>query len=64
MKNYTIKRNIFCASKSKIAQKIQPVRIIINGWNHLTEKIADIVENELSENVRNLTTYIKDTTDF
>ncbi|CAC5402835.1 unnamed protein product [Mytilus coruscus] len=29
-----------------------------------SEKIAEIVENELSENVRNLPTYIKDTTDF
>ncbi|CAC5385529.1 unnamed protein product [Mytilus coruscus] len=29
-----------------------------------SEKIAEIVENELSENVPNLPTYIKDTTDF
>ncbi|CAC5381979.1 unnamed protein product [Mytilus coruscus] len=39
-------------------------KAIINGQNHPTEKIAEIVENELSENVRSLPTYIKDTTDF
>ena len=45
-------------------KKNHPFRTIINGSNHATEKMAKVVEQELSENVRNLNTYIKDTTDF
>jgi translation initiation factor 2B subunit (eIF-2B alpha/beta/delta family) len=48
----------------KIHKKNHPFRTIINGSNHATEKMAKVVEQELSENVRNLNTYIKDTTDF
>jgi translation initiation factor 2B subunit (eIF-2B alpha/beta/delta family) len=45
-------------------KKNHPFRTIINGSNHATEKMAKVVEQELSENVRNLNTYIKDTTDI
>ncbi|CAC5426705.1 unnamed protein product [Mytilus coruscus] len=48
----------------KLQKKKHPLRTTINGRNHPTEKIAEIVENKLSENVRNLPTYIQDTTDF
>ena len=48
----------------KIHKKNHPFRTIINGSNHATETMAKVVEQELSENVRNLNTYIKDTTDF
>ena len=48
----------------KIHKKNHPFRTIINGSNHTTEKMAKVVEQELSENVRSLNTYIKDTTYF
>ena len=48
----------------KIYKKKHPFRTIINGSNHATQKMATVVEQKLSENVRNLNTYIKDTTDF
>jgi hypothetical protein len=48
----------------KIYKKNHPFITIINGSNHATEKMAKVVEKELSENVRNLNTYIKDTTYF
>jgi hypothetical protein len=48
----------------KIYKKNHPFRTIINDSNHATEKMAKVVEQKLSENVRNLNTYIKDTTDF
>ena len=48
----------------KLHKKNHSVRTIINGRNHPTEKIAEIVENELTEHVRNLPSFIKDTTDI
>jgi hypothetical protein len=48
----------------KMHKKNNPCRVIINGNKHSTENMAEIVENELAENVRNLNSYIKDTTDF
>ncbi|CAG2246908.1 unnamed protein product [Mytilus edulis] len=67
MKKYLLPKGT-CPGKvqanPKLHKQNHPVRTIINGRNHPTEKIAEIVENELSENVRNLPTYIKDTTDF
>ena len=48
----------------KIHKKNLPFRTIINDSNHATEKMAKVVEQELSENVRNLNIYIKDTTYF
>ncbi|XP_071153747.1 uncharacterized protein [Mytilus edulis] len=67
MKKYLLPKGT-CPGKvqanPKLHKRNHPVRTIINGRNHPTEKIAEIVENELSENVRNLPTYIKDTTDF
>ena len=48
----------------KIHKKNHPFRTIINGSNHATKKMAKVVEQELSENVLNLNTYIKDTTYF
>ena len=41
----------------KIYKKNHPFRTIINGSNHATEKMAKVVEQEVSENVRNLNTY-------
>jgi hypothetical protein len=46
----------------KIHKKNHLFRTIINGSNHATEKMTKVVEQELSENVRSLNTYIKDTT--
>ena len=48
----------------KMHKKNNPCRVIINGNKHSTENMTEIVENELAENVRNLNSYIKDTTDF
>jgi len=39
-----------------------PLRTIVNGRNHLTEKMAKIVENELRAHVTSLPSYIQDTT--
>jgi hypothetical protein len=38
----------------KMHKKNNPCRVIINGNKHSTENMAEIVENELAENVRNL----------
>ena len=38
-----------------------PLRTIVNGNNHVTENMAEVVEHELMENVCNLKSYIKDT---
>ena len=48
----------------KIHKKNHPLRTIVNGNNHATENMTEVVENELEENVKNFSTYIKDTTDF
>jgi len=40
------------------------LRTIVNGRNHSTEKMAEIVEDELREHVTSLPSYIRDTTDF
>jgi hypothetical protein len=37
-----------------------PLRTIVNGNNHATENMAEVVEHELMENVCNLKSYIKD----
>ena len=39
-------------------------RTIVNGRNHPTERLAEFVEKQLSENVKSIPSYIKDTTDF
>lgn len=41
-----------------------PLRVIVNGRNLPTERMAEIVEEELGEHVSSLPSYIKDTTDF
>jgi hypothetical protein len=46
----------------KMHKKNNPCRVIINGNKHSIENMAEIVENELAENVLNLNSYIKDTT--
>ncbi|CAG2200706.1 unnamed protein product [Mytilus edulis] len=55
MKKYLLPKGT-CPGKvqanPKLHKQNHPVRTIINGRNHPTEKIAEIVENELSENVR------------
>ena len=48
----------------KLHKQNHPVRTIINGRNHPTEKIAELVENELTEHVRSLPSFLQDTTDF
>ncbi|XP_052212148.1 uncharacterized protein LOC127831197 [Dreissena polymorpha] len=40
------------------------LRTIVNGRNHPTEKMAEIVENELRDHVTSLPSYVGDTTDF
>lgn len=41
-----------------------PLRTIVNVANHPTSNMAEIVENELAENVRSLPSFIQDTTYF
>jgi hypothetical protein len=50
----------------KIHKNNHPLRVIINGHGQhtTTENIAEFIENELSENIKQLPSYIKDTTDF
>jgi len=48
----------------KVHKTNNPLRVIINGRHGATENIAEFVENELSENVSNLPSFIKDSTDF
>jgi len=48
----------------KLHKPGMPLRTIVNGRNHPTEKIAEIVEDELREHVTSLPSYIRDTTDF
>ena len=48
----------------KLHKPGMPLRTIVNGRNHLTEKMAEIVENELRDHVTSLPSYVRDTTDF
>jgi hypothetical protein len=48
----------------KIHKTNHQLRTNVNGNNHATENMAEIVEHELMENVCNLKSYIKDTTEF
>ena len=48
----------------KIHKTNHPLRTIVNGNNHATENMAEVVEHELMENVCNLNSYIKDTTEL
>ena len=48
----------------KIHKGTIPLRTIVYGRNHQTEKMAEVVENELREHMTLLPSYIKDTTDF
>ena len=48
----------------KIHKSGNPVRTIVNGQNHPTEKLAEFVESQLEENNVSLKSYVKDTTDF
>ena len=48
----------------KIHKTNHPLRTIVNGNNDATENMAEVVEHELMENVCNLKSYIKDTTEL
>ena len=48
----------------KVHKEGHPIRTIISGINHPTEKMAEIAEHELDEWVGKLPTYVKDTTHF
>ena len=48
----------------KIHKRKHQLRTNVNGNNHATENMAEIVEHELMEKVCNLKSYIKDTTEF
>ena len=48
----------------KVHKKGNPLRIIISGTDHPTEKIAEFAEKQLDDYVTFLPSYIKDTTDF
>ena len=48
----------------KIHKTNHPLRTIVNGNNHATENMAEVVEHDLMENVCNLKSYIKDTTEL
>lgn len=48
----------------KLHKKNIPVRTIVNGRNHPTAKMAEVVEDQLKENVQSLYGFVKDTTDF
>ena len=42
----------------KIHKRYNPIRTIVNGRNHPTEKIAEFVENELRDHVKTLPGYL------
>ena len=48
----------------KLHKNNMPVRTIVNGRNHPTARMAEVVEDQLTENVKSLGSYIQDTTDF
>ncbi|MCG7879722.1 MAG: GIY-YIG nuclease family protein [Candidatus Thiodiazotropha endolucinida] len=48
----------------KIHKDGNPLRTIVNGRGHPTERVAELVEFELQEHVEGLPSYIKDTTHF
>ena len=48
----------------KLHKQNIPYRIIVNGRNHPTEKLAEIVEQELKPHVKSLPSFVQDTTDF
>ncbi|XP_052262490.1 uncharacterized protein LOC127866129 [Dreissena polymorpha] len=48
----------------KLHKHGMPLRTIVNGRNHPTEKMAEMVENELRDHVTSLPSYLSDTTDF
>ena len=48
----------------KIHKEGAPIRTIVSGINHPTEKLAEIAEAQLEEWVTSLPSYIKDTTHF
>lgn len=48
----------------KIHKTNNPMRTIVNSRDHPTEAMAEIVEAQLTDNVKSLPSYIRDTTDF
>jgi hypothetical protein len=54
----------FVKANPKTHKPGNPPRTIISGIGHPTEKVAELAESELSEHVKSLPTYVKDTTDF
>ncbi|XP_052259629.1 uncharacterized protein LOC127863996 [Dreissena polymorpha] len=50
-------------SNPKLHKPGMPLRTIVNGRNHQTEKMAAIVENGLCDHVTSLPSYVRDTTD-
>ena len=48
----------------KVHNTNNPIRVIIYGRHGATENITEFVEKELSKNVSNLPSFIKDSTNF
>ncbi|XP_062579651.1 uncharacterized protein LOC134241631 [Saccostrea cucullata] len=48
----------------KVHKKNHPLRTIVNGRQHPTEKLAEYVELQLEDANKSLKSYIQDTTDF
>ena len=48
----------------KLHKKDVPLRVIVNGRGHATEKVAQIAEEHLQSHVEGQASYIRDTADF
>ena len=48
----------------KLHKKGAPLRVIISGRGHPTERIAELAESELGSHVESQPSYVRDTTDF
>ncbi|KAH3842903.1 hypothetical protein DPMN_116407 [Dreissena polymorpha] len=48
----------------KLHKPGMPLRTIVNGRSHPTEKMAEIVEDQLRSHVTSLPSFVRDTMDF
>ncbi|KAF0302402.1 hypothetical protein FJT64_025506 [Amphibalanus amphitrite] len=48
----------------KVHKEGNPLRLIVDGRNHATERLAEMAEQELQQHVEGLDSYVRDTGDF
>ena len=48
----------------KLHKKGAPLRVIVSGRGHPTERVAELAESELRSHVESQSSYVRDTTDF